>query len=323
MGFSIHDRRRLGRTGLMVSPVGLGGVYLGKPDFDAEGSDEQAQQCVLAALRADINLIDTSGDYLGCKSEENIGLALREWMRGGGKREDVVIATKTDNRVANNFTRDGAMRSVERSLRLLQTEYLDVVSIHDPLTDELNIALGPNGTLEGLKELKEQGVVKNVGLGVRDHAFHVRCILSGDFDVCLTYRDYNLINQSIANRVLLLAAEHDVGIFNGTPVIRGLLAGADPLEVAKRPPPDIDPRYVNPYIYSPDEVKLARSLWEFARDRGIGLLALNLQYCLRERRIASTILGASSAREIMDDVEAISVDIPDYVWRELREQFGI
>jgi aryl-alcohol dehydrogenase-like predicted oxidoreductase len=324
MPFSIHDRRQLGRTGLMVSPIGLGGVFIGDINTQWQGNPEKAVATVLAALNSGIRLIDTSAGYQSSKSEEAIGLALEEWRRQGGQRQKVVITTKTGTRTQpHDYSYDATMQSVEQSLKLLRTDHLDVVSIHDPLDFELDITLAPGGALEALKKLREQSVIRGIGLGVKQHEFHLRCIRTGEFDMCLTYRDYNLVNQSIREDILPLAGQYNVSVFNGTPIIRGLLGGKDPLEVVKQAPMDIRPPAFNPYSYTPEEIQLARRLWKFANQRGISLLALNLQYCMRELRIAATLLGAANENEIRADIEAISAEIPESVWQELQEEFGI
>ena len=107
---------------------------------------------------------------------------------------------------------------MERSLRLLGTDYLDILLVHDP--EDLSPVFEPGGALEVLRELKEQGVIRAIGLGVRRHEFHRRCMETGEFDVSLTFCDYNLIDQSAAEGVLKPAAAHDVGILNAAAVMR-------------------------------------------------------------------------------------------------------
>ena len=258
---------------------------------------------VLRALELSINLIDTSPLY--GESERRIGLALEEWYRRGGKRGDVILSTKTGTRTRpKDYSTEGTKRSVEESLRLLKTDYIDVMLVHDP--DNLTPVLSPGGALESLRELKAQGVIRAIGLGVRSHEFHRRCIETGEFDVVLTYRDFNLLHQTAADGVLKHAAAHDVGVFNGMAVLYGLLNGSDPREARARAASD-------------DEVQRAVKLWEFAQSKGVSLLGLNLQFCMRERRITSTLVGVANPEQLEADVAAVSERIPDEVWEELRE----
>jgi len=114
------SKRRLGRTNLQVTPLGLGGAHLGRlPDGF---SDERAVAAVHYALESGINLIDTSPMY--GESQRRIGLALDDWYGSGGRREDIIICTKTghDGKGGKDFSADGTRRSVEESLRLLRTD---------------------------------------------------------------------------------------------------------------------------------------------------------------------------------------------------------
>jgi aryl-alcohol dehydrogenase-like predicted oxidoreductase len=322
----LSAKRRLGRSGLYVTPLGLGGVWLGRTP---QGFDEKiGVATVLRALELDINLIDTSRAYGGGRSERCIGIALEKWFKRGGRREDIILSTKTGtrSRPEKDYSAEGTKRSVEKSLELLKTDYLDVVLVHDP--EDLAPVLAPGGALEALKEFKEKGIVRAIGLGVRSHELHRQFIETGECDVSLTYRDYNLLDQSALEGVLKIAVAHDVGVMNGMPIIKGLLGGGDPLQVA-REIQEAGSNTSSPYYPRQDEVQRARALWEWANSKGVNLLALNLQFCLRplraarmerEMRIASTLVGASNPEEIEADVAAISEEIPEELWQELPER---
>src|SRR5262245_41642749 len=89
-----------------------------------------------------------------------------------------------------------AIADVEDQLALLGIEYFDAVLVHDP--PEMDPVLAPGGALEGLLRLKDQGKVRNVGFGMRPHAFHQQALATGLVDVMLTFSDYNLLRQSAA-----------------------------------------------------------------------------------------------------------------------------
>jgi len=308
----LWKKRRLGRTGMLVTPLGLGGAWLGKTPRGF--SDDAAVQTVLRALELGIRVIDTSPLY--GDSEHRVGLGLREWLAAGGKRGELVLSTKTGTRTRPpDYSAAGTRRSIEESLRLLQTEYLDVALVHDPR--DLTPVLAPGGAVEELLKLKAEGLIRAIGLGVRQHALHRRCIETGNLDVSLTYADYNLLGRSAADGVLQPAAAHGVGVYNGAVMAGGLLSGPDPYVIVP------GPLKAPPYARRPEDVERARKLWEFALAAGVSLLALNLQFCLREQRIATTLLGAQTADEIAQDVAAAAQPIGDGVWRELRERFAV
>ena len=310
------SKRRLGRAGAYVTPLGLGGAWLG---YAANGLLDESTgiATVLRALELGINLIDTSAAYLRRESERFIGLALEEWYRHGGRREDLVLTTKTGTHVRPpDYSAKATRESVARSLELLKTDYLDVVFVHDPR--DLAPVLAPGGALEALRVLKAQGIIHAIGLGVRDHAFHRRLIEAGLIDVSLTYRDYQLLDQSAADGVLKVAEAHGVGVLNGSPTLNGLLGGDDPLAfIRTREAEGRRPQF------SDEEIQRAHALWTFAQAHGIDLVALNLQFCRRESRIAATLVGASCPEQIEADVTALTTPIPPEVWTALRTDFGL
>lgn len=308
-------KRRLGRTGILVTPLGIGGAWLGcsreKP-FDSE----VAVETVLRGLELGINLIDTSGLYIGGESERVIGLALEEWVRRGGKREDLVLSTKTGTRVRPyDYSYGHTMQSVETSLRLLKTDWIDVLLVHDP--PDLEPVLAPSGALAALQALKAQGTIRAIGLGCRPHDFHQRCIATGEFDVSLCFGDYHLLSQTAVAGVLEPVAVRDTGVLNGMVTMYGLLGDRDPLQVVAERWPGRVPETMA------ELARRAHELWQWCQARDVSLLALNLQYCQREPRIASTLIGFSRPARVEQDVAACFEPIPDAVWQELCETFHV
>jgi len=311
-------QRPLGRTGASVTPIGLGGAYLGVTHRDGEISvdEDLGITTVLRALELGINLIDTSAGYMGdSRSEIIVGKALQQWLHDGGRRADIVLSTKTGtrdrhNRGPHNYSAAATWQSIETSLELLQTDYLDVALVHDP--DDLAPVLAPGGAWEALKAMRAQGLVRAIGLGVRDHAFHRRLIATGACDVCLTHCDFNLANRTAEEGVLVPAAARGVAVLNATSLLHGLLLGRrSPTEVAA----------ASPALSSPArraDVARAEAAWHIAQGAGVDLLALNLQFIARERRIAATLMGAATPEQIAADVQALQAPIPDEIWEELR-----
>jgi aryl-alcohol dehydrogenase-like predicted oxidoreductase len=300
-------QRLLGRSGLRVSALGLGGAGLG--GAYGEITDDQAVEAVQAALGGGVTYIDTSPLYR--ESERRIGLALK-----GIDRARIVLSTKTGSHPSwpKDYSADATFRTVESSLRLLGTDYLDLLLVHDP--PDLTRALGPAGAVEALEALKRQGVIKAIGLGVYSDALHREAILSGRIDVVMTYLEYTLVHAAAAGTIFPLAAEHQVGIINGSPLAMGLLSGMDP------------DRYLREVLQWVDDLQLrdvgpARRLWLWAREHGIPLVALALQFSMRNQRVGSTIVGAKTAAEVRQDIEAATMNIPDEIWTEVQEMMGI
>ena len=183
--------RRLGRTELEVTCLGMGGAGLGRGDT----TDDEAIEAVHRAIDLGINYLDTAPLY--GESERRVGLALAD-----GWREKIYLATKigTHPEWRGDFSGAGTRRSVENSMRLLGADYLDVCLVHDP--DSMDPVVAKGGALDELQRMREEGLIKFIGLGVRQHEFHKIAIETGVVDVILTYLDYTLLSQT-ANEWLL------------------------------------------------------------------------------------------------------------------------
>ncbi len=161
-------RRPLGKTGLQVSILGVGGYHLGSAtDLD------EARRIVDTAIDAGINFFDNAWDYHDGKSEDWLGAALK------GKRDRVVLMTKV---CTHGREKSVAMRMLEESLRRLQTDHLDVWQIHEVIYEnDPDLIFRPNGVAEALVQAKREGKVRFVGFtGHKDPSIHLR-MLSHDF----------------------------------------------------------------------------------------------------------------------------------------------
>jgi len=278
-------------SALSLGGAGIGGVY-------AETSDDDAIETVHYAIAQGINYIDTSPLY--AESERRIGLALE-----GGLREKIVLSTKTGTHPQRrgDYSWDGTFWSVENSLRLLKTHYIDLLLVHDPM--DMEPVFAPRGALEALEQLKAEGVIGYLGLGQRDHEFHRRAIESGRFDVILTYNDYQPLRTTAADWLLPLAKQHDVGVLNGAVLGFGLLAGGDP---ANNPAS----RYANE-----SELAAAQLLYRWCEERGVSMQAVAFQFSLRQPLIDCTLTGARNKAELAQNIDVANTSLPDSIWAEI------
>ncbi len=298
------EHRVLGRLGRAVTALGLGGAGLhgisGCPNTDAK-----AVATVHAALEAGVNYIDTSAGY--GESERRLGLALR-----GHPRDQVFIATKTGTGIdPRDYTADYTYRSVERSLKRLGTDYIDLLQIHDPDTAEQ--AFNPDGALGALLRLKEQGVIRGIGIGVRCHTLLLQAINHGAFDTILTYADFNLVYQHARESLFEQATRRNVAIILGSPLYFGYMGDMDwdDLLRARRSTGQ-----------SEEEQRVLRAR-RWAERRGLSKVHLSLQYCLREPRITTVLVGAETPEQMRQSVHAATTPLPDEVWQALSEEMGI
>jgi D-threo-aldose 1-dehydrogenase len=222
---------------------------------------------------------------------------------------------------------------------MLKTDYLDIALIHDP--DDLKPVLAPGCAWDVLKDYKRRGIIRAIGLGVHNQAFHRRMIKTGECDVCLTHSDYNLLTQSAAKGVLEPASANDVGILNGSTLVMGLLSGENPQHVVRRfrerrrrfQERNKEARNFRQKLQHfsrmmrfaryrrrmEERVSQAQNLWNWAQAENVNLLALNLQYCLRDPRISAVLMGAATPSQIEADVAALGEKIPEVVWEKLPE----
>jgi D-threo-aldose 1-dehydrogenase len=299
--------RRLGRTGLEVTVVGVGG-WLGALE-DPAATAAVREAAGIAAVRRAVDLgityFDTSPSYGDAERMLGRGLLTLD----AAQRRRLRIATKAGTHPQRSYRYDGdSIRwSVERSLGLLYTDRVDVLLVHDPRSAaEMDAVMAGGGALEALEALKAQGVVGAIGIGVRDHAILRRAIESDRFDVVLTPYDFSLVRDS-ARPVIDLAAGRDVGVVNGSPYVAGLLAGLDPAQAVKRRS-----------TVEPIDFDRARRLWHWCRERDLDLGAVAMQYSLRHPAIAVTLVGPRTPAEVEGNVRHATTALPPTIWDDLR-----
>lgn len=193
--------RPLGKGGPRIGILGLGGgAAVG---LKGKKEERKAIDLVRRAVELGINYIDTAAEY--GPSEERIGEALQ------GLRRDVVVATKTHDR-----TRDGSMKLLEKSLKALRTDYIDVWQIHHiDHPDEVKAVMAKDGAVKALQEAKDQGVVGRIGLtGHYDPRPLAALIRRHDFDMALLAMNAADVHgpHSFIERVLPEALAKDMGI---------------------------------------------------------------------------------------------------------------
>ena len=305
---TVLPRRRLGRTGYEVSVLGVGGWLglLDDPKAVPAFKEAAAIRAVHRAVDLGVNYFDTAPGYGHGEAERHLGLALKALPRE--ERTRLYVSTKVGSHPARpqRYDADSVLWSVEQSLSVLFADRIDIVYVHDPVTDEhMKQILRRRGAVEALERLKGQGVIGAIGLGVRSHRFLRRAIQSGRFDVVLTPYDHTPIRAS-ALPVIEHAAARGVGVVNGSPYNAGLLAGSDPDIAATRRTP-----------LSAEDLRRARALWQWCRKRGLDVGALAMQYSLRNELIGATLAGPRTAREVEANVRHATEILPAGIWDEL------
>jgi len=297
------ETRLLGRTGIEVPVVGLGGAPLARED----SSDADALETVWATLEAGVRFIDTSPFYGNERSERLIGRALAErpdLTRG------LVLSTKTGHYADHrDYSYDRTLRSVEGSLKRLGRAYLSMVHIHDVYSsEELGQIMRYRAAHAALLRLKEEGIIGAIGIGTRSLDALQLAIDSGGFDVLMVANQYNLLERA-GKAVIESAARRGVGVIIAGAYGTGILA--------KGPVPEARYGY-----RQPDEgiMERTRRICEVCERWGASLPAVAIAFCLRgPASQAVMVLGARGRRQAEQNVAWAAEPVPEGLWPELDE----
>lgn len=311
--------KRVGRTGLKVSPIGMGTMTFGNQVDDAD-----AIKIMNVAFEKGINLFDTSNSYAGSRSEEIVGKALKN------KRHAVVLATKVANRLgpgANDLglSRIHIMQAVEDSLRRLDTDHIDIYYAHHP-----DYTTPIEETLRAFDNLVTQGKVRYIAcsnllawqltkalwVSEQHHLARFDCIQS----------PYNLITRDIEYELLPCCESEGVGVTVYNPLAAGLLSGKH--DVNKAPAPgtrfSLNKNYYERYWSSVNFQAVAR-LKQIADAHGKRIAQFSLAWVLGNPVITSVLIGCSSAKQLEENLGAMELKLTeeenkacDEVWREFR-----
>lgn len=316
------EKSPLGKSSLKVTRLGIGGGALG--GLYADPGDEVAMSTVHRALAVGVNFFDTAPLYGYGKSELRIGKAL-----AGVDRSRFVLATKVgrilepedpakltdricefDNapplRPCFDFSRGGVMRSFEESLQRLNVDCIDVLHIHDPDEHYDQVI---RETYLAVRQLREQGLVRAIGVGMNQAEMLVRFATECDFDCFLLAGRYTLLDQTGLKKLLPICLEKRISIILGGPFNSGILAtGA--VRNAK-----FD------YQDAPAEIlKKLTQIETVCSEYRIPLKAAALQFPFTHPAVAGVIPGCRSEFEVEDNMRMMQTLIPPDFWEELRRK---
>ena len=226
-------KRAMGKTGLQVSILGMGGFHLGTVP-----TQKEVTEMVAKALDFGLNFFDNAWEYHGGVSEERVGIALK------GKRDKAVVMTKV---CTHGRKKDVAMKMLEESLTRLQTDHLDVWQVHEVIYyDDPQKAYEADGVLEALTAAKQQGKVRFVGFtGHKNPSVHLEMLNRGfAFDtVQMPINPFDPSFRSFEKDVLPVAASKGMAVFgmksmggSGEAIVHGALTPTEALSYAMSVP---------------------------------------------------------------------------------------
>jgi D-threo-aldose 1-dehydrogenase len=302
-----------------VSRLGFGAAPIG--NLYREISDEVAFGAVEAAWQNGVRYFDTAPHYGLGLSERRLGVAL-----AGRPRDEYVISTKVGRllepfdgeglddegfavprhfRRVRDYSGDGVRRSIESSLERLGTDRVEIVYIHDP-DDYWDVAFGE--AYPALEDLRSQGVVGAIGVGMNQWEMPERFVRETDIDVVMLAGRYTLLEQPALPSFLPACLERGVsvvacGVFNS-----GLLS---------KPEVAADAKY-NYEEAPPELVARARSIAEVCGRHGVTLPEVAIQFALGHPAVVSVVIGSRTAEQMTSNAAYFSASIPDELWQELK-----
>ena len=295
--------RALGRTGLQVSELGLGGLFISSVGGLPQ---DESVRAIRRALELGVNYLDTAPTY--ANSEEVLGAALE------GVRQPYILSTKLGGRPDPFDPRDkaGLRESVATSLRLLRRDTIDILMIHEPdrprqydWWDDWESFHGP--VLEVLDELKQKGVIRFTGLGGTTAYELPRVMAAGHldchserseesrhlYDVVLTAFNYSLLWREAAIAVLPEAKRRGMGVIIGSALQQGALSRRYDDEV----------NHGAPWL-SPPRRAQCKALYAYLDQIGLPIAEAGYRFALSNPDVSTVLMGVRSVEEVEQNIAA-------------------
>jgi aryl-alcohol dehydrogenase-like predicted oxidoreductase len=298
--------RPFGDTGMNVSEIGLGAWQLANPDWGVNDKKE-ALKIVQESLEAGCNFFDTAPGYGGGRSEELLGEGLKS------VRKDVIICTKFGHTPdgASDFGANAIRRSLEASMRRLQTDYLDIVLMHNPPREMMDGRV--NSQYEEFEKLKAEGKIRAYGVSL-DWREEVDLVVNTTKSKALEIFFNALYQEPLP--AFQKAQDHGVGIIIKVPLDSGWLSGRyrkghNFEDIRKRWPPDVVARR------SELVAKFAALV-----PPGTSMAHAALQFVLAQPQVSTVIPGAKSVGQALDNFAAADKQLSPEVVRSMVELWG-
>jgi D-threo-aldose 1-dehydrogenase len=290
----------LGRLALGTAPIG--GLY-------ESVEDETARAVVDRAWELGLRYFDTAPRYGAGLAERRLGEALR-----GRPRDEFVVSTKVGRLLRPgrsawggapelvdyfDFSPEATLRSLEESLGRLGLDRVDIAFVHDP-DDHFDEALA--GSFRALQRLRDEGVVRAIGVGANQPAVLCRFAREADPDCFLVAGRFTALDRSAEAELLPLCEEAGIAVIAGGVFNSGVIAGGTTFD----------------YEAAPSEiVARVERLRETCARHAVPLPAAAVQFPLRHAAVVTVLVGCRTPAEVTEDVRLAEVEVPDELWREL------
>ena len=311
------EYRRLGRSGLKVSRIGMGCMSFGNPGFHAWTlGEEAAQPFFRQAVELGVTFWDTANGYGGGSSEEIVGRAIKTYAR----REDIVLATKVHNKMhdgpgGSGLSRKAILEQLDASLSRLGTDYIDLYQIHR-FDDDVPV----EETMEALHDVVKAGKVRYLGassMWAWQFAKLQHAATVGGWTRFVSMQDqYNLLKREEEREMLPMCLDLGVGAIPYSPLGKGRLARpwgqhtrrGDSDQVAKTFDLDVDKPVVD-------------AVQQIAEERGVPMAQIGIAWLQSKQVVAAPIVGATKPHHLADAVAALDITLTDEEISRLEQPY--
>ncbi len=319
-------KKLLGKTNIKLPVIGFGGAPIG--NLFKKLNNYQAQEILKESQKNKINFYDTSPLYGYGLSEKRMGVFFKSL-----KRNEYLISTKVGRYLVKedkdkidrgifkgglnfkpviDYTYDGVMRSFEQSLKRLGVSRIDLCLIHDVdyFTHKNKFDFYFQQSLKGayiaLQKLKEEKLIKAIGLGLNDAEVANKFITNEQFDCVLLAGRYTLLDTSAEDKFFSTAIKKNVGIilagiFNSGILAKGLKQST--------------------YFYKAIPAKTKKKFIEIdklCRKFNIPIQAASIQFPLKNKHVSSIILGMDEISQIKENLKYLNIKIDREFWNNLK-----
>jgi 1-deoxyxylulose-5-phosphate synthase len=312
---------RFGNTGMKVSRICLGTMTYGTPNdrWQWALNEEDSRPFIQKALDLGINFFDTADVYSYGASEVILGNALKDFA----KRDEFVIATKVFSQMSNSpndagLSRKHIMESIDKSLRRLKTDYVDLYQIH-----RWDYNTPVEETLEALNDIVKAGKALYIGASSMYSWQFAKALYTSDLHGWTRFVSmqphYNLIYREEEREMIPLCLDQKIAVIPWSPLARGLLTGNRSKERNETIRAKTD--QFGKSLYSDSDFEIIKRLGEIASNRGIPDAQAALAWMLSKPAITSPIIGASKPGHLEDAVAAVSVKLTEDEIAKLEELY--
>lgn len=335
--------RKLGTTDIDVSVICLGTMNWGE-----QNTEKEAHEQLDYAISQDINFIDTAEIYPIPPHEESQGRTetyIGNWLKQRGKRDDLIIASKVASRDSGAYMRaDGnpildkknIKIAIEGSLKRLQTDYIDLYQMHWPDRETNYFGLrdykhNPNEdavsiqeTLEALKELLDDGKIRYVGVSnetawglleyIRQHGQNGLPLIQS------IQNPYSLLMREYENSMAEFSMREHISLLVYSPLAHGVLTGKymnGKIPTGSRFDYNKKRNYER---YNPKHAQQAiKAYADIAANHELDFAQMSLAFVNSREFVTSNIIGATSMKQLKDDIASIDIELSKEVLQEIEE----